>query len=337
MLYLLLLSRLSDRTEFIVCLTLGCLGYVISQFVWLPCAFELVLMVIPFLAFGRLFGMLVRKGRARWLLRPHVVLLFIFLWISIVCVSYAIDGHCLNMAARRVPLPPLPYIAAIAAFFALYGICGRISRPFMLGWIGQKSLMLMLVHAFDFLWYKGWSFSGRVCKDHRHLKMHQGVFIDIFPLDEPVRGCKWLIWRVPRMLDRLTAFTCANLPDGLKMLRPVQMLWQKLFLPSQFARMANAFARLLSGRSGVYMSTFCTNRTSGERKGWDKTLFDPPRRVSFEGVQLNVPNESEKLLEQRFGDWNELPPEQWRWPVHGDGGVVDINCDYHKYMANGVD
>ena len=96
--------------------------------------------------------------------------------------------------------------------------------------------------------------------------------------------------------------------------------------------MANAVARLLSGDSGVYMSTFCTNRTPGERRGWDKSLFDPPRRVAFEGVQLNVPNESEKLLEQRFGKWNELAPEKYRWPVHSDGGVIDVSKDYHEYL-----
>lgn len=171
-----------------------------------------------------------------------------------------------------------------------------------------------------------------ICKDHRHIRMHQGIFVDIFPFDEPARGCRVLMWWLPRVMDRVTAFTSANLPRKISILRPVQWVWQKVFTPSFFARMANAMARLLSGSSGIYMSTFCTNRTTGERKGWDKTLFDPPRKILFEGVELNVPNKSEQLLDQRFGNWHELPPEKYRWPVHGDGGVIDVNKDYREYL-----
>lgn len=171
-----------------------------------------------------------------------------------------------------------------------------------------------------------------ICKDHQHIKMHQGIFVDIFPLDEPARGCKGLMWTLPRMLDRVTAFTCANLPRKVSFLRPIQWVWQKIFTPSFFARVANAMARILSGQSGVYMSTFCTNRTAGEKKGWNKKLFDPPRRVWFEGFELNVPNKSEVLLEQRFGNWHEFPPEKYRWPIHGEGGIVDVSRDYREYL-----
>lgn len=173
-----------------------------------------------------------------------------------------------------------------------------------------------------------------ICKNHRHIKMHQGIFIDIFPFDEPAKGCKWLMWWLPRALDRMTAFTCTELPGALKVLKPAQWIWQKWLVPSFFAKLANVVARALSGRSGVYMSTFCTNRTVGEQKGWDKALFDPLRRVPFEGVLLRVPNQSEQILEQRFGDWNEMPPESGRWPVHSDGGVVDVDRDYSTYLNN---
>ncbi len=171
-----------------------------------------------------------------------------------------------------------------------------------------------------------------ICSAHRHIRMHQGIFVDIFPFDEPAKGCRWAMWVVPRLFERLTAFSCARLPGVLKVFIPLQIVWSALFPSSWFARMGNWVARLLSGRSGRYISTFCTIRDHSERIGWDVEMFDPPRRIAFENIKLNVPSNAESLLAQRYGDWERLPPEDKRIPVHSDGGIISIDQDYTKFV-----
>ena len=174
---------------------------------------------------------------------------------------------------------------------------------------------------------------GTTCitPNHAHIKMHHGIFVDIFPLDE-TWFTGWGLWWIPRFFERLTAFSCARLPWGGACLAVVQKVWMCIFPPSFFAMLANMSARLFSGKSGVYICTFCPIRTKGERHGWRKEQFGVPRRVQFDGVLLNAPEMSEGLLDSLYGRWREFPPEDKRIPVHSDGGIVDVHRDYSEYL-----
>ena len=167
---------------------------------------------------------------------------------------------------------------------------------------------------------------------HKHIPMHHGIYIDIFPMDETTTGCGWLMWYLPRFFERLTAFSCANLPSKLRFLRPLQKLWMRLFPASIFARIGNAVARSLSGHSGVYMNTFCTIRSKVDRRGWNASLFGEGRRIHFDGVLLSSPDKSKKVLELLYGKWDELPSEKSRYPIHSDGGIIDTCRDYKEYL-----
>lgn len=171
-----------------------------------------------------------------------------------------------------------------------------------------------------------------ICEEHRHIRMHQGVFVDIFPFDEPARGCRLAMWLIPRFFDRLTAFSSARLPRGLGWLKPIQFVWMRVFPPSYFARLANVAVKMLSGHAGYYMNPLCPVRSACEKQGWDKGLFDPPRRVPFEDREFNIPAKAEALLAHKYGVWNEMPPEKWRWPVHSKGGILSATHDYREFI-----
>lgn len=179
---------------------------------------------------------------------------------------------------------------------------------------------------------------GTACitPEHAHIKMHQGIFVDVFPLDE-VRFSGFGLWVIPRVFERMAAFSCAKLPRKMRLLSPVQKIWQMLGItPSFFSRVANLSARIMSGHGGRYIETFNTERTFACRRGFEVKLFDPLRRVDFEGVPLCVPAAAEQILKLFYGDWKAWPPEEDRLPVHSKGGVIDTRKDYSCYLKNGM-
>lgn len=44
-----------------------------------------------------------------------------------------------------------------------------------------------------------------------------------------------------------------------------------------------------------------------------KKDFIPPKKVKFEDIEANVPNNSDKILTQIYGDYMQMPPEDKRY------------------------
>ena len=179
--------------------------------------------------------------------------------------------------------------------------------------------------------------NGTACiaAEHMHIKMHQGVFVDIFPLDE-VRGNGFWLWNVQRSLERLTAFSCARLPKRMRILRPLQWLWMLLFKPSFFSRIADASARVLAGKGDTCMAPltpYPPGLMAAGRKGWNKSMFEPACRHGFCGIELNVPHEADKILTSLYGNWRAVPDEDRRLPLHSNNGILDLTRDYSFYIG----
>ena len=173
-----------------------------------------------------------------------------------------------------------------------------------------------------------------IVPEHAHIRMHHGVFVDIFPLDELPDGkmAKWAMWNITHFLERMQAFSCAKLPGRLRIMKPLQCFWQLLFKPSFFAWIANKIAVLFSGKSGYYMSVFDPDHYDPLHNTLSIDDFEPARRLPFEGVELLVPNRAEKLLVHQYGNYMQLPPEEKRAPIHSRGMKVDLQRDYKEYL-----
>lgn len=68
---------------------------------------------------------------------------------------------------------------------------------------------------------------------------------------------------------------------------------------------------------------------------FDKKVLDyndimPLKTGKFEGIEFPIPNNSERVLEVFYGNWNELPPEDKRIPSHSD----DIYIEEKKAVSN---
>ena len=51
------------------------------------------------------------------------------------------------------------------------------------------------------------------------------------------------------------------------------------------------------------------------KKPLPKEIFRPPKKVKFESIEINVPNDVEYYLTVMYGDYMKLPPEDERY-VH---------------------
>ena len=176
---------------------------------------------------------------------------------------------------------------------------------------------------------------GTTCIDphHKHIKMHHGIFVDIFPMDR-MKNRSTLLWTVPRFFERMAALKCARLPNSMKSLKPLKWIWEVIAPPaSSFNKMGNFFARFLSRKNGDrYLDTFAPDREEKIRAGWKVDYFEPARRINFKGCQLAIPKCSEEILRAYYGNWRDWPPEEDRAPVHSEGGVIDTEKDYTEYL-----
>lgn len=170
---------------------------------------------------------------------------------------------------------------------------------------------------------------------HAHIKMHQGIFVDIFPLDElPQNRIKaWCLWNVPYFFERLTAFSSARLPKALKVMEPLQKIWQLLFSPSFFAMLSCKSAIRFSGKGdgSRWLVTHDPNRRNPISNSEPIVDYEPAMRMNFEGCELCVPGGYAHLLKHWYGDYMALPPIEKRLPIHGRGGVDD-GCWFFHYV-----
>ncbi|NMP23942.1 LicD family protein [Sulfobacillus harzensis] len=144
----------------------------------------------------------------------------------------------------------------------------------------------------------------------QNLKIHHGVFIDVFPLDGVPRGlaCRFIqnflfkaLMRVPISISpRLTFWRCAA------------MDW--------------IISRVPDDRSKVW-----ANRAWGtERECMDRAVYGIPAFMNFEGHKLPVPQQCTKYLSNFYGNYLELPPPEER---HGHYPlVVDLTKSHEDYF-----
>ncbi len=120
-------------------------------------------------------------------------------------------------------------------------------------------------------------------------RLQQGVFLDIFPMDGlPHNTIAFQLWRIKRSFLRRYR-SKYELQKWCKS-RP--------YSKSRFVGVAN------SGSSKM------------KKIVYDKLYFGTPKRISFENIMVNIPENADAILTIIYGDWRTLPPENERHPAH---------------------
>ena len=122
-----------------------------------------------------------------------------------------------------------------------------------------------------------------------NLKLVQGLFIDVFPLDGlPSNDIAMFVWRIGRALRRRL---CSN--AGL----------QKWFTSCKYG-------------SQKFVGVANNENSSPDRYRYLKSALGEPKKINFEDTMVNAPQNAEAILRVDFGDWESLPPIEKRVPSH---------------------
>lgn len=152
--------------------------------------------------------------------------------------------------------------------------------------------------------------------------MHQGIYVDIFVLDECPQNEKIqdLNYKIRQYTEctRRGIYNKENTKGLVKnIIRPI--VKNNMILNTWKALVYNPCKK---------DKKLCIDRNSfGYVFPYD--VFGEPRRVEFEGHMLNVPEKAEEYLTYYYGDFMTLPPVEKRVSHHGIVHI-DLENEYKK-------
>ena len=171
-------------------------------------------------------------------------------------------------------------------------------------------------HLIDKIRLNGTIFREKVTADK---KMHQGIYVDIFPFDSVPenkfrRKLQFLHFHLYRV-GLMSKFLKNSERHGAKKILSyiVKVIYAPFSMKTLYKRAA-AVASKYRGQDMKYV--FCLYDSilldSLLQKEWLEETIDG----SFEGYTFPIPKEYDKVLRVMYGDYMQLPPEKDRVPVH---------------------
>lgn len=164
-----------------------------------------------------------------------------------------------------------------------------------------------------------------VHRDSTKVAMRQGVYIDIFPLDNAPNGrfARWIQaainWSVRRELVRRAGYGLS--PRGERIARVIRV--PMLVVPTRLITrllMSNA-TRFLTYDTASVVSLF--GGYPYEREALRREWLADRMLMEFEGVDYWVPARYDEVLKQLYGDYM-TPPPPYRRTSHHDPEIVDL-------------
>ena len=190
---------------------------------------------------------------------------------------------------------------------------------------------------------KHWTISGKVQMteetDYISLKaeglaLSNGPFVDIFAFDEtPVCEGDELVKR-GRRISALRALLYHR--TGFQKRPSVRKAMRKKVL-SQFTpvdylhKEIDQRCREYQGQDCPYVANF-GSLYKVEKETFPVEDIKPVRRVDYEGLQVNVPNNAEAVLDKIYGNWHELPPYESRIGKHRFIKREDYEAEMRKHV-----
>lgn len=155
-----------------------------------------------------------------------------------------------------------------------------------------------------------------VQKNTAHLNFRQGIFLDIFPIDNVELADKY---RQCRIVASINTVRCIK--QGTERFAFRHILYFPLFLLSvgRLNALADKFMKLKNGKETEYVCPICQSGTS--KPAFKRTMFTDTKQTDFEGMEFPVPVEYQEYLLGYYKNPMELPPVDKRHSTHG---IVEI-------------
>ena len=160
--------------------------------------------------------------------------------------------------------------------------------------------------------------------------VHQGLFIDIYPLYEvsrnPILRLRQQAWAMVNCLLTIHRIPYNHGTLG-KVAAKVGFL---VFDHPGVKEHARAVMRSCLGKNTGLIANL--NSAWISIKKIYKTEWMLPGKGSFEGREVSIPRDSDGFLSERYGDYMALPPEENRKAYH-DFVLFDPDTDYRVYKG----
>ncbi|NLT14590.1 MAG: LicD family protein [Clostridiales bacterium] len=151
-----------------------------------------------------------------------------------------------------------------------------------------------------------------VQKNTVHLSIQQGVFMDIFPIDNVELHDKKKQCRIVASLNMVRCLKQKTEPFELRHIFYLPLL---LLPVSALNHLALHYMTKKNGKETEYVCPICQSGTS--KPAFKRTMFLNTLDIDFKGHQFPVPVEYEEYLLGYYKAPMELPPEDKRRPTHG--------------------
>lgn len=151
-----------------------------------------------------------------------------------------------------------------------------------------------------------------VLQSSRKFKMHQGIFIDIFPLDS-ISNHYVKRMRQKYVVDFLTKVRNTKIfnPNKGTIKYYLRKMVSSIFTIKQINYIINHEIRIAETEDAKYMGNLL-GLYGFDKEVYLKEIFGEPYYAEFEGEYFPIPQEFKVFLGQVYGDYMKLPPIEKR-------------------------
>lgn len=161
--------------------------------------------------------------------------------------------------------------------------------------------------------------------EESNLDLLQGVFIDIFPIDGYPGG--WLStrwWYFVRTIKRCVA-GFGNRPWYTKPFVPfLKFIFGFGASRSENAKKFEKWLMKWDFDSAPAVDDYNIYKRRTFKHSYTKANIEPATMVPFEDIMVPMPHDTEYYVEEYFGNWRQMPPEEHRHPTH------QVKCTSHE-------
>ena len=180
------------------------------------------------------------------------------------------------------------------------------------------------------------STTGMLIYEGPRVKFNQGIFIDIFPLDNipDDEGDEQFQRNQLKLINRMLSLGAQYNPDAprkliMKLLRPL-VIFASAFYP--FKKQYDTMQRLCTAYNDKDTKRvgFLSFDAENERLKFTRKSFENPVLMPFEDIMVNVPGGYDEQLTHQYGDYMVMKREK---NYHGLV-VFDIETPYAEFIEN---
>lgn len=179
-----------------------------------------------------------------------------------------------------------------------------------------------------------------------YAKFHQGLWIDIFPIDALPDNKKIFLKYIVRcreLYERI-AFHWMQQRSRFKtkIIRLIigfynRMLLKHPFLNISFKKIekeSTKYNKLKSEYLCISLFLVTTSYSIGRLFIYSKKIFDDILEVPFENSTVFVMKDYDSFLTQQYGNWRQIPPPEKRKASFHNIVFLDLKKDYREYIKD---